>query len=75
MTVHHFWAQNGLIALNEIFFGKTINIILMCLLASLMVEIFKIILRADPELRPCIIFGPKMAHLPEEYIFRKKPLI
>ena len=50
MTVHHFWAQDGLIAVNEIFFGKTINIILMCLLASLMVQIFKIILRADPEL-------------------------
>ena len=36
--MHHFWAQNGSVFLNEFFFGKTIEIILMQLLAFFIVE-------------------------------------
>ena len=35
MTAHHFWVQNGSIALNKNFFRKTINISLM---ASVIME-------------------------------------
>ena len=42
----------------------------MYLLASLIVQNVKI-LKADPELRPCVILGPKMAHSPPR-IFSEK---
>ena len=35
---------------------------------------FKKILTADPELRGCAIFGPKMVHLPQMRIFFRKPV-
>ena len=44
----YFAAQNGPIAINEIF-GKTFITILMYLLPSLIVQNFKKILRVDPE--------------------------
>ena len=47
MMMHHFWAQNGQFAL---FFLKIITIILIYLLAHLIVQNFKKILPADPEL-------------------------
>ena len=34
-------------------------------------KIFKKILRADPELQECAIFGPKMVHLPPKKFFEK----
>ena len=38
-------------------------------------KILKKILRADPELWGCAIFGPKMAHLPWAKFFWYKPLL
>ena len=41
MKSHHFQAQNGPLAQNNIFFGKTINIIFMYLFAPFIMQIFK----------------------------------
>ena len=68
--MHHFWAQNGPFAPNN-FFWKIINIILIYLLAPFIVQNFKKILPADPELWGCTIFGPKMAHFPKWEFFQK----
>ena len=62
MTMRHFWAENGPLAPNNFFFEKIIIIILIYLLAPFIVQNYKKILPADPELRGCAIFGPKMAH-------------
>ena len=62
MTMRHFWAENGPLAPNNFFFEKIIIIILIYLLAPFIVQNYKKILPADPELRGCEIFGPKMAH-------------
>ena len=49
----------------QIFFlEKIINVIFIYLLALFIVQNLKKILTADPELWRCVIFGPKMAHLP-----------
>ena len=53
----------------QIFFWKIINIILIYLLAPFIVQNFKKILPADPELWGCTIFGPKMAHFPKWEFF------
>ena len=53
------------------FFGKIINITLIYLLAPFIVQNFKKILPADPELWGCAIFGPKMAHFPKWEFFQK----
>ena len=45
------------------FLKKTTNKIFMYLLTPFILQNFKKILRADPELWGCAIFGPKMAHL------------
>ena len=48
----------------------------MYLLALFIVQNFKKILTADPELWECIIFGPKMVNLPQtRFFFQKKLLI
>ena len=66
MRMHHFWAQNGPYAPNNIFFFlKIINIILIYLLAPFIAQNFKKILQADPELWGCTIFGSTMAHFPK----------
>ena len=58
------------------FYQKTnTNNIFMYLLAPLVLQNFKKILRADPELWQCAIFRPKMAHLSWTKIFRYKPLL
>ena len=41
MKSHHFQAQNGPLAQNDIFFGKTINLIFMYLFAPFIMQIFK----------------------------------
>ena len=43
----------------------------MYLLAPFILQNFKKILRADPELWGCAIFGPKMVHLPQTNFFWK----
>ena len=69
MRMRHFWTQNGPFA--TIFFCKIINIILIYLLAPFIVQNFKKILPADPELWGCTIFGPKMVHFPKWEFFLK----
>ena len=56
------------------FFSKS-NKISMYLLAPFILQIFKIILRADPELSGCAIFGNKTAHLSWTNFFWYKPLL
>ena len=63
-----------LIAKWQFLFRKTINIIFMFFFASLIVKIFLKIFREDPQLLPCIIFGPKMAYLPQRRIFFRKTI-
>ena len=53
------------------FFEKMINIIFIYLLAPFNVQNSKQILPANPELRGCAIFGPKMAYLPNWEFFQK----
>ena len=64
---YHFWAQNGPLAPNKTFLGK--------LLKSFSSTYYSLslckILQADPELWGCTVFGPKMAHFPNEIFFRK----
>ena len=49
--MHNFWAQNGPFNPHKLFFFlKIINIILIYLLAPFIVQNFKKILPADPEL-------------------------
>ena len=49
----------------QFLFRKILNIILIYLLARFIVQNFKKILHADPELWGCAIFGPKLAHFPK----------
>ena len=58
-----------------IFFFSKNNKIFMYLLAPFILQIFKRILRADPELSGCVIFGNKMAHLFWTNFFWYKPLL
>ena len=58
-----------------IFSRKTTNKIFMYLLAPFILQNFKKILRANPELWGCAIFGPKMAHLSWTKFFWYKPLL
>ena len=53
------------------FFSKIIDITLIYLLAPFIVQNFKKILPADPELWGCTISGPKMAHFPKWEFFQK----
>ena len=69
MMTCHFWAQNGLFAPNKIFFWNITSIILIYWLATFIVQNFKKILFANPELWGCTIFGPKMAHFPWDFFF------
>ena len=71
MRICHFRAQNGPFALNKKSLVQAINIIFIYLLAPFIVQSFKKILTADPELWGCTIFGPKMAHLPKREFFHK----
>ena len=56
------------------FFSKN-NTIFMYLLVPVILQNFKRILRADPELSACAIFGQKMAHLSWTIFFWYKPLL
>ena len=47
----------------------------MYLAAPFILQNLKKILTADPELWECVIFRPKMAHLPRTKIFWYKPLL
>ena len=64
MRMCHFLIQNGPFAPPQFFFSKIINIILIYLLGFFVVQNFKKILQADPELWGCAIFGLKMVNEP-----------
>ena len=70
----HFPAQDGPFVMNKIFLVDII-IAFIYLLALFLVQNLKKILTADPELRGCAIFGPKMVHLPQFFLFFGKLLI
>ena len=55
----------------QLIFFRKIIIILICLLATFIVQNLKKILPADSELWGCAISGPKMAHFLNENFFRK----
>ena len=57
------------------FFWKTVNIILIYLLATLIMQNFIKILPADPELWGCATFGPKMTHFPKWEVFPENLLM
>ena len=59
-----FWGPIWSICPKQNFFGEIIDIILIYLLASFIVQNFKNF-PADPQLWECAIFGPKMAHFPK----------
>ena len=56
------------------FFLKIINITLIYQLFPFIVQNFKKILPADPELWKLAIFGPKMAHFPKWHLKKKQPV-
>ena len=63
-----FPAQDGPFVMNK-FFLVQIIIAFIYLLALFLLQNLKKILTADPELQGCTIFGPKMVHLPQFFIF------
>ena len=74
MKSHHFQAQNGPFALNVIFFRKTINIIIMYLLALFIMQNFKKILKSESRVMTTCHFWAKMVHLPINENFLEKAL-
>ena len=72
MRMRHFWVQNGPFAHKQKFFWKKLFFI--NLLAPFIVQNLKNILKADPELLGCAIFGPKMTHLPKWEFFSENLL-
>ena len=58
-----------------IFFLKNSNKIFMNLLAPFILQNFKRILRANPELWGCAFFGPKIPQFVLKIFFRYKPLL
>ena len=61
MRIHHFWAPNDSFAPNIFFFWKKIiNVIFIYLLAPFILQNFEKILTANPDLRGCSTFGPKI---------------
>ena len=71
----HFQAKNSPICPEQNFLVQTIIITFIYLLAIFIGQNLKKLLTANPDLW-CIIFGPKMAHLPQtNFFFGKKSLI
>ena len=64
----HFWAQNGPFVMNKTFWYKPLLLLSSTYWPFSLCKIYEnssSILAADPELRGCTIFGPKMVHLPQ----------
>ena len=72
--VCHFLTQNGSFAPNKFFFQK-INIIFIYLLAPFILLNFKKILRANPELWGCVIFGLKILQFVQNKFFLVQTII
>ena len=76
MRMRYFRAQNGSFAPpKNFFFEKIINIIFIYLLAPFILQNYKKILRANPELWGCAIFGSKIPQFVLNKIFWYKPLL
>ena len=73
--MHHFRAQSGSFASNNFFLKKIINIIFIYQLAPFILQNFKKMLRASPELWRCAIFGPRIPQFLLNKIFWYKPLL
>ena len=67
----HFRSQNTPICPEQRFLVQNIIIIFIYLLALFNGENFKKILKVNPGLWGCIIFGPKMVHLPQTFFLKK----
>ena len=72
MRICHFRAQNGPFALNKKSLVQAINIIFIYLLAPFIVQSFKKILTADPELWDAPFLDPKWPICPNENFFIKR---
>ena len=76
MRMRHFWTPNGSFDPNNLFFFlKKINIIFIYLLVPFILQNFKQILRANPELWGCAIFRPKILEFALKFFFGHKPLL
>ena len=63
--VRHFWDQSSPFVLNKMFWYKPL--LLHLPIVPFHCAQFKKILTTDPELWRCIIFGPKVLHLPKQF--------
>ena len=71
----HFWVQNAPFVLNKKSSVKIVNIISIYILTPFSMQIFKKLLRGDPELWQWTISGSKLVHLPLTRTFLGKLLI
>ena len=71
----HFWVQNAPFVLNKKSSVKIVNITSIYILTPFSVQIFKKLLRGDPELWQWTISGSKLVHLPLTRTFLGKLLI
>ena len=67
----HFWVQNDPFAPNKFFLDKIVNIIFLYVLVPFIVQNFKKILPADPELWDASLLGLKWPICPNEIFFIK----
>ena len=71
-----FWTTNGSFDPNKFFFlKKIINVIFIYLLVHFILQNFKQILRANPELWGCATFRPKILQFVSKIFFWHKPLL
>ena len=76
MRMHQFCAPNGSLAPNKnLFLKKNINIIFIYLLAPFILQNFKKILKVNPDLGRCAIFGPKIPQFVLKIFFWYKALL
>ena len=71
----HFWVQNAPFVLNKKWSVKIVIIISIYILNPFSMQIFKKLLRGDPELWQWTISGSKLVHLPLTRTFLGKLLI
>ena len=71
----YFWVQNAPFVLNKKSSVKIVNITSIYILTPFSVQIFKKLLRGDPELWQWTISGSKLVHLPLTRTFLGKLLI
>ena len=70
MRMYHFGPKMVHLSWTKFFLVQTIIITFIYLLALFIVQNFQKILTVDPELWGCVIFGPKMVHLPQIFFWK-----